>query len=276
LGPAGFSGPYLAPGSSFLDFARAAAPHVLPGYAGAPDAARLTAIPPTGGAPGGSGPTSQPLQATTICALTFRGGLVMAGDRRATQGLSIASSEMEKVYPADQWSAIGVAGSAGIALQLVRLLQLELEHYEKIEGTGLSLEGKANRLGTLIRANLGLAFKGLGALPLLGGWDQATAEPRIFSYDVTGGHYEEHHFHAIGSGAVFAKGSLKKLYKPGQTERAAVKTALTALTDAAEDDAGTGGVDQVKAIFPVVAVVDRAGYRRLADTHLAALMEAKR
>jgi proteasome beta subunit len=264
-GAAGFTGPYLAPGNSFFDFALAAAPEALPAHQ-----AYHSTHP---GTHPGTLPDAAP-QATTIVALTFRDGLVMAGDRRATMGLAIASREMEKVYPADRMSAIGVAGSAGLALQLVRLFQLELSHYEKIEGAPLSLEGKANRLATLLRANLGLALKGLAAVPLLGGYDNSTA--RIFSYDVTGGHYEEHDFHAIGSGAVFAKGSLKKLWRANLPQRTAVKVAITALTDAADDDAGTGGVDAARAIWPVVAVVTQDGYQRIDEAKLAGLMEAKR
>ena len=158
---------------------------------------------------------------TTIVALAFEGGIVMAGDRRATMGSMIASREIEKVFPADEYSAVGIAGTAGLAVELVRLFQLELEHYEKIEGSLLSLDGKANRLATMIRGNLGLAMQGLAVVPLFGGFDLDRRVGRIFSYDVTGGRYEEHDHHAVGSGSVFARGSLKKLWRPGPRRRAA-------------------------------------------------------
>ena len=156
---------------------------------------------------------------TTIVALAFDGGIVMAGDRRATMGSMIASREIEKVFPADEYSAVGIAGTAGLAVELVRLFQLELEHYEKIEGSLLSLDGKANRLATMIRGNLGLAMQGLAVVPLFGGFDLDRRVGRIFSYDITGGRYEEHDHHAVGSGSVFARGSLKKLWRPGPRRR---------------------------------------------------------
>jgi proteasome beta subunit len=250
-----FAPPYFAVGSSFLDFLREAAPEVLAATLGAAaDQSRHHPAPPTG---------------TTVIALTYADGLVMAGDRRATIGTQIASREIEKVYPADSHCAIGVAGTAGLAIELVRLFQLELEHFEKIEGRALSLDGKANRLATLVRGSLGLAMQGLAAVPVLGGWDQAAARPRLFSYDVTGGRYEEREFYAVGSGAVFARGSLKKLWRPGLDASAAVTTALTSLIDASDDDAATAGPDVGRAIWPVVARVDQAGYQRIPDPELA-------
>jgi proteasome alpha subunit len=150
---------------------------------------------------------------TTIVASQFSGGVVMAGDRRATMGNVIAQRDIEKVYPADEFSVVGIAGTAGLAVEMVRLFQTELEHFEKIEGTSLSLEGKANRLASFIRGNLGMAFQGLAVVPMFAGYDQARAKGRIFSYDVTGGRYEEHDYHAVGSGSPFARGSLKKLYR---------------------------------------------------------------
>jgi proteasome beta subunit len=251
-----FPAPYFSPGSSFLDFLREAAPDVLATALG-----REATTP--AGAPG-TAPTG-----TTVIALTYTDGLVMAGDRRATIGTQIASRDIEKVYPADSHCAIGIAGTAGLALELVRLFQLELEHFEKIEGRRLSLDGAANRLATLVRGGLDLAMRGLAAVPVLGGWDEAAAAPRLFSYDVTGGRYEERDYHAVGSGAVFARGSLKKLWHPGLDAASAVTTALTALIDASDDDAATAGPDVGRAIWPVVARVDAAGYVRIADTDLA-------
>jgi len=202
---------------------------------------------------------------TTIVAVTYPGGVVMAGDRRATMGNMIASRDIEKVYPADEHSVVGIAGTAGLAIELVRLFQVELEHYEKIEGAQLSIEGKANRLASMIRGNLGMAFQGLAVVPLFAGYDRSSERGRIFSYDVTGGRYEEHTFYAVGSGSVFARGSLKKLYSTDLTQSQAVRVCLEALYDAADDDSATGGPDLARRIYPIVATVDAAGYRRLDD-----------
>src|SRR4051812_30964677 len=186
---------YFVPGSSsFADFLADQAPELLPTRRSLPDgdAAALT---PHG---------------TTIVAATFSGGVVMAGDRRATMGNVIAQRDIEKVFPADEFSCVGIAGTAGIAVEMVRLFQTELEHYEKIEGTTLSMDGKANRLAALIRSNLGMAMQGLAVVPLFAGYDLTSDQGRIFSYDVTGGRYEETAFHSVGSGSLFARGSLKK------------------------------------------------------------------
>jgi len=210
---------------------------------------------------------------TTIVAATFGDGVVMAGDRRATMGNIIAQRDIQKVFPADEFSAVGIAGSAGVAVELVRLFQLELEHYEKIEGALLSLDGKANRLATMIRANLGLAMQGLAVVPLFAGYDLERRTGRIFSYDVTGGRYEEHDHHTVGSGSVFARGSLKKLWHPGLDADAAVRVAVEALVDAADDDSATGGPDAERRIWPVVATVTAAGYLRVPDEDLRAAAE---
>jgi proteasome beta subunit len=184
-------------------------------------------------------------------------------------GNVIAQRDIEKVFAADDHTGVGIAGSAGIAVDLVRLFTVELEHYEKIEGAQLSMEGKANRLATLLRANLGLAMQGLAAVPLLAGYDLGARRGRIFSYDVTGGRYEEHDFYAIGSGSFFARGSMKKLQSPQQGEDDAVQVVLQALYDAADDDSATGGPDVSRRIFPVVAVIDSGGFRRIDDDDLA-------
>ena len=211
---------------------------------------------------------------TTIVAATWAGGVVMAGDRRATMGNVIAQRSIEKVFPADEHACIGIAGSAGIAIELVRLFQVELEHYEKIEGSSLSLDGKANRLASLLRSNLGLAMQGLAAVPMLAGYDLARGAGRIFSYDVTGGRYEEHEFYSVGSGSMFARGALKKLYSAGLTETEAVEVCIEALYDAADDDSATGGPDMARRIFPVVAVVDSDGFRRVDPDELAQLCQS--
>ena len=246
--PASFTAPDT---SSFVEFLAGHAPHLLPGHRDLP-AGEVPSFP----------------HATTIVAVAFDGGVVMAGDRRATMGAMIAHREIEKVFPADEFSAVGIAGTAGIAVELVRLFQLELEHYEKIEGTLLSLDGKANRLATMIRSNLGLAIQGLAVVPLFAGYDLDRGVGRIFSYDVTGGRYEEHDFHAVGSGSVFARGSLKKRWRAGLDSQDAVRTAVEALVDAADDDAATGGPDTLRQIWPVVVTVTAEGYRRVPDAVL--------
>ena len=203
--------------------------------------------------------------ATTIVSLTFPGGVLMAGDRRATMGNVIASRHIEKVFPADHYSVMGIAGSAGIGLDLTRLFQVELEHYEKIEATMMSLDGKANRLAAMVRQNLPMAMQGLAVVPLFAGYDADRHVGRLFSFDVTGGRYEEHEHHSVGSGSVFARGALKKLWSPRLDEAAAVRVAVEALYDAADDDSATGGPDTVRSLWPVVWVVDAAGARRVPD-----------
>jgi proteasome beta subunit len=213
-------------------------------------------------------------EATTIIAIVYQGGVVIAGDRRATAGLRIANREIEKIFPADAYSALGISGAAGIGVDIARMFQLELEHYEKIEGSLLSLDGKANRLATLIKRNMGLAQKGFVVIPLFAGFDTNKGVGRIISYDGTGGRYEEHNYHQTGSGAVFAKGALKKLWHPGMSRDEAVKLAVEVLLDAADDDAGTGGADLIRGIYPVVATIDRDGYQRVTDEVLAADTDA--
>jgi len=210
---------------------------------------------------------------TTIVALTCDGGIVMAGDRRATMGNLIANRDMEKVFAADQYSAVGISGTAGLAIEIVKLFQVELEHYEKIEGTLLSLEGKANRLATMIRSNLAMAMQGLAVVPMFAGFDLPTLKGRIFSYDVSGGCYEEHDHHSVGSGSLFARGAMKKLWHPDMDAATAIRVAVEALYDAADDDSATGGPDLSRRIWPTLAVVDADGLRFLDDDTLAAVVE---
>jgi len=221
-----------------------------------------------GGALGGGALTDLP-HATTIVAATFDGGVVMAGDRRATAGNMISKRDVEKVFRSDEFSAIAIAGTASVGLEFVRLFQVELEHYEKMEGRALSLEGKANRLATMIRGNIAAAMQGLIAVPLFAGYDEDTGRGRIYSYDVAGGPYEEFRFHSIGSGSIFARGSMKKLYRDGQSASEVVRACVQALYDAADDDSATGGPDLTRQIFPIVAVVDGDGYNRLPDAEAA-------
>jgi proteasome beta subunit len=216
--------------------------------------------------------------ATTIVAISAAGGVVMAGDRRATMGNLIAQRDIEKVHPADAYSLVGIAGTAGIGIELMRLFQVELEHYEKIEGAMLSLDGKANRLASMIRGNLGAAMQGLAVIPLFAGFDLAAADPanagRIFSFDVTGGPYEETGYDAIGSGSLFAKSALKKRFRTGLSIDDAVRLAVEALYDAADDDTATGGPDLTRRIYPVVMTATADGTHRLTDAETAAVAEA--
>jgi proteasome beta subunit len=216
--------------------------------------------------------------ATTIVALACLGGVVMAGDRRATMGNLISSRDIEKVHPADAYSLVGIAGTAGVGIELMRLFQVELEHYEKIEGAMLSLDGKANRLASMIRGNLGAAMQGLAVIPLFAGYDLAATDParsgRIFSFDVAGGPYEETGYDAIGSGSLFAKAALKKRYRPGLSAEEAVRLAVEALYDAADDDTATGGPDLTRKIFPVVMTATAEGTHRLTAEETATVAEA--
>ena len=262
---------YMRPGNaSFTEFLSAAEPQLLPGARSTESFAG--ALP----------------HATTIVAVTCADGVVMAGDRRATMGNIIAQRDIEKVFIADSHSAIGIAGTAGMAVEMVRLFRLELEHYEKIEGVRLSLDGKANRLATMIRGNLGMAMQGLAVVPLFAGIEDASAfgaDPavspagtsapgRIFSYDIAGGKYEEHDYYSVGSGSMFARSALKKRYQPGADLAATVRAAIEALYDAADDDSATGGPDMSRRIFPVVVAVTPDGAVRWTDEQVGEVAEA--
>jgi proteasome beta subunit len=249
---------FFAPGtSSFTEFVGSQSPQLLPSSRSLPQ--------------GNAGDLAP--HGTTIVAATFPGGVMMAGDRRATMGNIIAQRDIQKVFPADEYSCVGIAGAAGLAVEMIRLFQTELEHYEKIEGTTLSMDGKANRLAALIRANLGLAMQGLAVVPLFAGFDLTADQGRIFSYDVTGGRYEETAFHSVGSGSLFARGALKKLYREDLTENECVTAIVQALYDAADDDSATGGPDVTRRIFPVVQVITPDGGRRMPDDEVAAVAD---
>jgi proteasome beta subunit len=207
--------------------------------------------------------------ATTIAALRYSSGVVMAGDRRATEGVSIAHRSIEKVFAADRYSAVAIAGAAGPAIEMVRLFQTQLEHYEKVEGATLSLEGKANQLAQMVRAHLPMAMQGLAVVPLFAGWDWIRSSGRIFTYDVTGGRYEETDFHATGSGGRDAKTTIKLGYREGLSRVDAIDLALEALFQAADEDAATGGPDPVRGIYPIVATVDSSGFTRIPDEEIA-------
>ncbi|MFI8997993.1 proteasome subunit beta [Streptomyces sp. NPDC053542] len=250
---------FLTPGSSsFMDFLSEHSPELLPGN---------RPLPPVQGA-------IEAPHGTTIVAATFPGGVVLAGDRRATMGNVIAQRDIEKVFPADEYSAVGIAGTAGLAVEMVKLFQLELEHFEKVEGAQLSLEGKANRLSTMIRSNLGMAMQGLAVVPLFAGYDIDREKGRIFSYDVTGGRSEEQNYAATGSGSVFARSALKKLFREDFSENDAATAVVQALYDAADDDSATGGPDLGRRIYPIVTVITDEGFKRLTDDEVSEIARA--
>jgi proteasome beta subunit len=249
---------------SFTDFIASYAPDLLPpGYRG-------VGFPP-GGVPGGA--DNEVIRnlphATTIVVVACERGVVIAGDRRATAGNMISKRDVEKVFRSDEFSAMAIAGVASMGLEFVRLFQVELEHYEKMEGRTLSLEGKANRLAKMVRDNLVPAMQGLAVVPIFAGYDEQAGVGRIFSYDVAGGPYEEHRFHSIGSGSIFAKSALKKLYSDDMSIPDAVLASVQALYDAADDDSATGGPDLPRAIFPVLATITDEGFTRLTDDESA-------
>ena len=251
--PSGFLGLQT---SSFTDFLASHSPGLLPGRV----------MPAAPGDPDPRVP-NQAIRdlphATTIVAAVCDGGVVLAGDRRATAGSMIAKRDVEKVFRSDEFSGMGYAGTGSVGIEFVRLFQVELEHYEKMEGRSLSLEGKANRLAFMVRGNLGAAMQGLVVVPLFVGYDEDGGRGRIFSYDVAGGPYEEQRFYSIGSGSLFARGALKKLYTDGMSAGDAVLACVQALYDAADDDSATGGPDLTRRIFPVVATITADGFRKL-------------
>ncbi|MEU7473968.1 proteasome subunit beta [Streptomyces sp. NPDC044984] len=249
---------FFTPGSSsFTEFVAAHRPELL-GTRTLPEGVRAAEVP----------------HGTTILALTYADGVLIAGDRRATMGNLIAQRDLEKVLPADDHTAVAIAGSVGIALDMVRLYQVELAHFEKIEGVPMTLGAKATRLATMIRQNLAQAMRGLAVVPLLAGYDTTApggGRGRIFSYDAAGGRYEKYGFRAEGSGSPYARGALKKLHRPGMSREEAALAALEALYDAAEDDSATGGPDLSRRLFPVVSVITEDGYERLGESEVRRL-----
>jgi proteasome beta subunit len=244
--------------SSFTDFLSSHAPELLP-------------VSPLGGAQ--SELVRDLPHGTTIIAIVCDGGVILAGDRRATAGSMIARRDTDKVFRSDEFSAVAIAGSLAIGIDLASLFQVELEHYEKMEGRPLSLLGKANRLATMVKGNLGAAMQGFVMVPMFVGYDLDNGIGRIFSYDPTGGPYEEHDFYSIGSGSIFARGALKKLYTANMPAQDAVLCCVQALYDAADDDSATGGPDMARRIYPVAAVVTEDGFRRVPDAEMTAYAE---
>ncbi|MFW0151348.1 proteasome subunit beta [Mycobacterium sp. smrl_JER01] len=242
--------------SSFSDFLRQQAPQLLPG--------------------GGPIPSDAVPHGTTIVALKYPGGVVMAGDRRATQGHMIASRDVQKVYITDDYTVTGIAGTAAIAVEFARLYAVELEHYEKLEGVALTFPGKVNRLATMVRGNLGAALQGFVALPLLAGYDLDDPNPegagRIVSFDAAGGwNFEEEGYQSVGSGSIFAKSSMKKLYAQVADAESALRVAVESLYDAADDDSATGGPDLVRGIYPTAVIIGADGAHEVPEERMAAV-----
>jgi len=217
-----------------------------------------------------SSPLDNITHGTTVVAIRYADGVVMAGDRRATSGHLISHRTMEKVYPADRFSGVAIAGAAGPAMDMVKLFQLQLEHYEKVEGTYLSLEGKANQLGQMVRSNLPAAMQGLAVVPLFAGYDTRRQQGRLFQYDVTGGRYEEGSFATTGSGSLHAGAVIKMGYREGLERNATIDLAISALFQAADEDSATGGPDLVRGIYPTIATITGRGFDRVADEEVEA------
>jgi proteasome beta subunit len=253
--------PESDPGPDFVGLLRLTAdrPDVAPRVAAGPSGL------PVAGAPG----LVDVPHGTTVVALRYADGVVMAGDRRATAGNIIAQRDIEKVFPADRYSAIAIAGTAGVAMEMVRLFQVQLEHYEKVEGTALSLEGKANQLAGMVRSNLPMAMQGLAVVPLFAGYDTMRGTGRIFNYDVTGGRYEDTDFQATGSGGRDARNTVKLGWREGLPLDDGLDLAIQSLYDAADEDSATGGPDPVRGIYPIVAVVNAEGYREVPEPDVA-------
>ncbi len=241
-------------GSSFYDLIRVEHNYLLPRLQ-VPESVTLSSL-------------AQPPHGTTILALKYLEGVIVSADRQATEGYQVASRQIEKVYKADEYTAIAIAGAAGPCIEMVKLFQVELEHYEKLEGEVLALEGKANKLAQMVRQNLPAAFQGLVVIPLLAGYDLRKSEGRIFKYDVTGGRYEEGDHYATGSGGKDARNTLKKFFRPGMPREQAVRLALEALLDAAEEDVATGGPDLIRGIYPSVKLVSQSGTNDLPEEEI--------
>lgn len=244
-------------GSSFFDLLKTDAPQLMPS---------ITLE------PGSELPESAP-KGTTVLALKIDEGVVMVGDRMAVEGFAVSDRKIEKVHKADDYTAIAIAGVAGPCLEVVRLFQTELQHYEKIESERLALDGKANKLAQMVRANLPAAMQGLMVIPILAGFDERAEVGRIFKYDITGGRYEEDDFYATGSGGREARGALRKLYRDGLPVDEGIRAGLHALMDAADEDVGTAGPDTIRGIYPTVKVITRDGIKDVEDDKVRSAVE---
>jgi proteasome beta subunit len=249
-----FAGFHQDTSSSFFELLRREAPSLLPTLS---ESAGSLSVP----------------HGTTVLALRFRDGVIMAGDRQASEGYQVASRRIEKIYKSDDLSGVGIAGAAGPAMEMARLFQTELEHYEKVEGDHLSLEGKANRLSQMIRMNLPAAMQGLVVVPIFAGFDERAGVGRIFKYDITGGKYEDTDYYAQGSGGKDARDSLKKRWRRDMTREDALRVAVEALLDAADEDLGTGGPDPIRGIYPSIKTITRSGYADVTDDEVRRVVE---
>lgn len=246
-------------GSSFMELLHAEAPHLLPkiDLAGEAFTELMKQVP----------------HGTTVVALRYADGAIIAGDRMATEGHQVAMRNIEKVYKTDEHSAMAIAGAAGPCIEMARLFRIELEHYEKIEGATLELEGKANKLAQMIRQNLPMAMQGLVVVPIFVGYDLKRNAGRIFKYDVTGGRYEEIDYYAVGSGGKDARGSLKKTYRSQATADEGLAMVMEALFDAADEDRGTGGVDTLRGIYPTIKIANKDGIADIPESRMKVLYE---
>jgi len=243
-------------GSSFLELLQVDYPHLLPNLEG--DLTPLAASVPHG---------------TTVLAFKFASGVVVAGDRLATAGMQVASRDVQKVFRTDSHSMMAISGAAGPCIEMARILSVELEHYEKIEGESLELEGKANKLSQMVRQNLPAAMQGLAVIPLFAGFDTRRMAGRLWKFDVTGGRYEETEFEATGSGGLFARESLKQSWHPNQTRAESIESAVQALTMAADEDRATGGVDVRRGIYPIIMCASKDGIDEVAQDEIRAAYE---
>ena len=253
--------------ASFFDFLTRYHPELTPGGRRIADLPTVLNEPPRS-----TGAVIVP-QATTVLAIKYQLGVVIAGDRRATEGFQIAERRIEKVFKIDDYSAMAIAGAAGPCIEMAKLFQTELEHYEKLEGMQLSCEGKANKLGQMVKANLPMVFQGLVVMPLYVGYDVKRSEGRIFKYDLAGGRYEESDYHAIGSGGKDARNTMREHFKKGLAESEALKLALLALYNAADDDVGTGGPDLIRGIYPTAKMVNANGITDVSEAQIRGVYE---
>lgn len=251
-------------GSSFFDLLRQSCPELLPHLQ-----LKLEGLPQAE-----TRDLKETPHGTTILALKYRDGVVIAGDRQATEGFQISSRRIEKVFKADDHSAIAIAGVAGPCIEMAKLFEVELAHYEKLEGAPLSLEGKANKLSQMVKANLPMAMQGLVVIPIFVGYDPRRGEGKIFKYDLTGGRYEETEYYGTGSGGREARSAMKKLYRADMAEEDAIGVTLEALIDAAEEDIGTGGPDFVRGVFPTIKLAVMAGLQDVPETRVRQVCQA--
>lgn len=247
-------------GSSFFDYLRSQQSHLVPSFNFEP--AKYAQL------------KEQTASGTTILALMFSEGVIIAGDRMATEGYQVSSRRIEKVFKADGFSAIAIAGTAGPCIEVAKIFQTEIEHYEKIEGEPLGLEGKANKLANIVKMNLPAALQGLLVIPIYAGFDTRLNKGRIFKYDITGGRYEELDFHATGSGGKDARGTLKKFFREQMPQDEALKLVVESLIDAADEDIATSGPDPVRGLYPQVKIISAKGIMDVPENEIKKIYQA--